>query len=317
MAKILGPARTMLILPMVLIVVLAHAPAAAAATQAAGTADRVDLVRLAAVPPSPGSPTGSVHFEAQVTYTLSSTPAGYLGLFAFEDDAQRSSQHSSEPIPIKAGSGRATIDIEYVPAKQVQNLTLIVGLFTQDERLLGWVATNPMPLASWTARIQFQQAMAARMDGRLSDAVDHLTQAIQASGNTGHLYYWRADTLLRMSRYDEATADYARALQLMPEHRASMVGRAVALLWKGDMDAASADLDAALGMDVEPDEVTGWAHRARGIINASLGRVGEAIDDYEAYLAISPGASDRDQVEDWIAQLRAVAGISRPSGSGG
>jgi tetratricopeptide (TPR) repeat protein len=308
MAKIVGPIRPMLILPMVLIVLLTHAPNTMAAAPADTAPDRLELVRLAAVAPAPGSPPGSMRFEAQLNYTLSSTPAGYLGLFAFEDDAQRSSQHSSDPIPVKAGSGRATVDIEYVPGKQVQRLTLIAGLFTQDERLLGWVATNPMSLSTWAARIQFQQAMAARMDGDHARAADYLTEAIQASPDSGNLYYWRADTRVRLGQYDEAIEDYNKALEMMPQHRASMVGRAVALLWKGEWTEASDDLTAELEMDVEPDEVTGWAHRARGIANAALGKVAEAIGDYEAYLAISPGAADKDEVQGWIAQLRAVAG---------
>ncbi len=310
------PIRQMLILPVVLIVLLGHGPDIAAAAPAAPPPDRLELVRLAAVPPTPGSPPGSIRFEAQLSYTLSATPSGYLALFAFEDDAQRSSQHAADPILINAGAGRATLDIEYVPAPQVKLLTLIAGLFTKEERLLGWMATNPMPLASWTARIQFQEAMAARVAGNHAEAMDHLSQAIQASPDTGNLYYWRADTRVRLGRYDEAIEDYTKALELMPEHRASMLGRGVAWLWKEQWDSARKDLTAALESGGDPDGAAAWAHRARGIVNAALGQPAEAIADYEAYLAITPQAEDRAEVEGWIAQLRPLAGAEQPGQSG-
>ena len=308
MATICRPIRQALILSVVLLVVLGRGIDTVAAAPPAAPTDRMELVRLAAVPPTPDSPPGSIRFEAQVNYTLGATPNGYLALFAFEDDAQRSSQHTSEVIPITAGAGRAVLDIEYVPAPQVKTLTLLAGLFDQNQRLLGWMATNPMPLASWAARIQFEEAMAARMAGNQAEAIEHLSEAIQGSPKTGNLYYWRADAHVHLQQYDEAIEDYTRVLELMPEHRASMLGRGVAWLWKEQWEPALQDLTAALDSSEDPDEVTAWAHRARGVVNAALRRPAEAIADYEAYLAMAPEAADRAEVEGWIAQLRPLAG---------
>ncbi len=304
------------ILPVVLIVLLTHGTLPVAAATASASSNQLQLVKLAAVPPDPNAPPGSIKFQAQVNYTLDASPSGFLALFAFEDNSQRSSQHSSDPIAINAGAGQTNLDIQYVPVHQVKTLTLVAGLFNQDQRLLGWVSTNPMPLASWTARIQFQEAMASRLDRNYAAAVDRLTQAIQASPDTGNLYYWRADSRVRLGQYDDAIHDYGKALELMPEHRASMLGRGVAWLWENQLDPAVKDLTAAIDSSSDPDSVTAWAHRARGIANAALGRPAEAIADYEAYLSMSPQASDSAEVQGWIDQLQPLV-TSNQSGQTG
>jgi len=303
MATSRTPALRILVLPIVLLLVLAGN----SSVMAAVPPDRLEVTGLAAVPVDPDSPPGSMRFRVQVNYALGVTPSGFIALFLFEDDARRSNQRMSNVVPIKTGTGRATLDIEYVPAPQVEMLTLIAGLFDQDQHLLGWVATNPMSLADWAGRVHFEEAMAARLAGNQAGAVVHLTHAIQASPKTGNLYYWRADTLIRLGRYDEAIQDYTRALELMPEHRASMLGRGVAWLWKEQWEAALNDLTAALDAGADADTLTAWAHRARGVANAAMERPAEAIADYEAYLSEAPEAPDRADVEGWIHQLRPFA----------
>ncbi len=297
------PTLRILVLPIVLLVVLAGNSNAVAAAPP----DRLEVVGLAVVPVDPDSPPGSMRFRVQANYALGTTPSGFIALFLFEDDARRSNQRTSNVVPIKAGTGRATLDIEYVPAPQVEMLTLIAGLFDQEEHLLGWVATNPMPLASWAGRVQFEEAMAARLAGNQAGAAEHLTRAIQASPGTGNLYYWRADTLVHLGRYDEAIQDYTKALELMPEHRASMLGRGVAWLWKEQWEVALNDLTAVLDSSADVDTLAAWAHRARGVAHAAMGRPADAIADYEAYLSAAPEAPDRADVEGWIDQLRPFA----------
>ena len=89
----------------------------------------------------------------------------------------------------------------------------------------------------------------------------------------------------------------------MPNDRASRVGRGITNLWLGDAQSAVDDLSAAIGGTTAPDNVTAWAHRARGLAYARLGQAQDAVADYEQYLALSPGATDRDEVAAWIAAL--------------
>jgi regulator of sirC expression with transglutaminase-like and TPR domain len=74
-------------------------------------------------------------------------------------------------------------------------------------------------------------------------------------------------------------------------------------LWLGDGQAALDDLSFAIDTSKSPDRVTAWAYRARGLARASLGQSADAVADYKAYLALTPEAADRAQVEGWIADL--------------
>jgi tetratricopeptide (TPR) repeat protein len=158
-------------------------------------------------------------------------------------------------------------------------------------------------MAPWPGRVAFEKAMAARLDNDLTTADSELSQAIEAAPNTGNYYYWRGDTRVRLDEYDAAVADFSRSIELMPQDRASRVGRGVAELWQGNAQTALDDLSFVINANAPPDRVTAWAHRARGLAFASLGQGSSAVADYQAYLDLSPAATDRDQIEGWIQAL--------------
>jgi tetratricopeptide (TPR) repeat protein len=284
---------------------LAVQPASAQGLPAGGRppGDQVDLIGLKTRQPTPDSPPSAVQFEAVVRYQLQSADSGYVLLFLFENNAESSTQQSSSGIPIQRGSGQLVLDIDYTMRPDVRNLTLVAGVFRQPQHLLAWVSTNPIDLAPWPGRVAFEKAIADRLANQYAAAEQDLTAAIQAAPDTGNYYYWRGDTRVRLERFDDAIADFSRALELMPQDRASRVGRGIAILWRGDPQAAVGDLTAAIDATSTPDRVAAWAHRARGIANSQLGLPSAAIDDYRAYLAIVPDAADRTDVEAWIADL--------------
>ena len=150
----------------------------------------------------------------------------------------------------------------------------------------------------------FDEAMAARQAGDDQQALQELTRAMELAPGNGVLYYWRGDTFNRLTRYDEAIADFTRAIQLMPQDNSSRLGRGVAFLWKGEPAAAVPDLTFAIQHGDRGDPVTAWAHRARGLCQVALGQPSQVIADFEAYLALQPDAPDRAEVESWIAGLR-------------
>ncbi len=283
-----------------LILALPSLPAKAAAPGPA--ADQLALVGLTTDQIDSAVSSSAMRIQAQVAYRLGSVKSGYLALFVFEDNANKASGQS-EPILLTAGGGNVTLDIEYEPGPKIRTVSILVGMFASDKRLLGWMATNPLPLASLGGRLEFQEAMAARADGNNALAVERLSKAISLSPDAGSLYYWRADTLLRLGQYDDALADYDFALSLMPEHAASMVGRGIALVWKQQWEDGAASLSAALDLGLEDGPLAAWAHRARGVAFAAVGRDSEAVADYDSYLTLTPDAPDRAQVEGWMALL--------------
>jgi tetratricopeptide (TPR) repeat protein len=230
-------------------------------------------------------------------------PSGFVLLFLFENSEANSTQDNSNAITIQRGTGQLILNIDYTLRPNVKSLTLVAGIFKGEQKLLAWVSTNPIDMAPWPGRVSFEKAMAARLNNDFASADQALSQAIQDAPDTGNYYYWRGDTRIRLQEYPEAITDFNRSLELMPQDRPSRVGRGIARLWLGDSSAAIDDLSTAITTSQTADRVSAWAYRARGLAYASLGEASEAIADYRAYLELSPTASDRGQVEGWIAEL--------------
>jgi tetratricopeptide (TPR) repeat protein len=278
-------------------------PAAAQSQPGPSLTDRIDLVGLTTRQPSPDAPPNQVQFQATVNYRLQSASEGFVLLFLFENSANDSTQQSSGGIAVQRGGGQLVLNIDYALRPDVRTLTLVAGVFRPPQKLLAWVSTNPIDMGPWPGRVSFEKAMAARLDGDFATAERELSKAIDDAPDTGNYYYWRADTRVRLNQYDVAIADFTRSIELMPNDRASRVGRGIANLWLGDAQSAVDDLSAAIDASTAPDTVAAWAHRGRGLAYAKLGLAQDAIADYQEYLAQSPTATDRDQVAAWIAAL--------------
>jgi tetratricopeptide (TPR) repeat protein len=285
-------------------VCLTLAGAAPVAAQSAPVGpDRIDLVGLVTRQPTPGSPTNQVQFHVTANYKLQSAPEGFVLLFLFENSADDSTQQSSNGIPVKTGSGQLELDIDYVLKQDVRTLTLVAGLFKGEQKLVAWVSTNPIDMGPWPGRVSFEKAMAARLNNDLTGAEASLGQAIIDAPATGNYYYWRGDTRIRLEHFADAAVDFSRSIELMPQDRASRVGRGIARLWLGESQGAVEDLSFAIDATGTPDRITAWAYRARGLAHAALGDTAGAVSDYQAYLTLSPDANDRALVQNWISEL--------------
>jgi hypothetical protein len=278
-------------------------PAAAQSQAPTAGTDRIDLVGLTTRQPEPNSPSNQVRFEATVNYKLDSNDTGFVLLFLFENTAADSTQQSTNGIPVQRGNGQMVLDIDYALKPDVRTLTLVAGLFKSEQKMVAWVSTNPIDMGPWPGRVSFEKAMTDRLNNDYASADQDLSQAIQEAPATGNYYYWRGDTRVRLEQYDAAVTDFSRSLELMPQDRASRVGRGVSQLWLGQAQAAIDDLSTVIAGGGTPDRITAWAYRARGLAHASLNQAQDAVTDYNAYLSLSPAAADRAQVEGWIAAL--------------
>jgi tetratricopeptide (TPR) repeat protein len=244
-----------------------------------------------------------VQFHTTVNYKLASADGGFVLLFLFENSADESSQQSSNGIPVKQGNGQLQLDIDYTLKPDVHSLTLVAGLFKGEQKLFAWVSTNPIDMVPWPGRVSFEKAMAFRLNNDLAAAESSLSLAIEDAPTTGNYFYWRGDTRIRLEHFADANTDLSRSIELMPQDRASRVGRGIARLWLGQSQAAVEYLSFAIDTSAQPDRITAWAYRARGLANTALGDAELAVAEYRSYLALSPEANDRAQVEAWIADL--------------
>ncbi|MDQ3701304.1 MAG: tetratricopeptide repeat protein [Chloroflexota bacterium] len=265
--------------------------------------DELELFRISADVQTPVDSAGRIRFDTTVNYQLLSASSGFVLLFVFEGDSPSATRNSELGYKVAAGAGQATLASVYQPRPGVETVTLLAGLFKEDETLLAWSSTTPISLSSWPGRAAFAGAMSARSGGDYGKAVGQLTSAIDFAPQNASFYYWRADTQMHLNQYDAAIADFNRALELVPDDRASLVGRGVARLWKDDWQAAIADVTPIIEAPGPADQLTAWALRARGIARAALGLTEPALADYQGYLALAPQATDRATVEQWIAEL--------------
>jgi tetratricopeptide (TPR) repeat protein len=279
------------------------AQSAGAAAAAPPAADGVELVEMTAPFHAPQSPPGVLGFELTLRYQLVSARGAFLVIFLLENGADPSTQEPTSAAEVSGGAGQVSMDITYQPSAAAKNVSVVAALFKDEQTMLAYVMTKPIPVAGAPGRAQFDQALDASEAGDFGAAAQLLTRAIAIAPSVPHYYYWRADALIRLGDYDGAIADYNKTIELAPNDRASRVGRGVAHLWKGENDAAVADLSWAIERSRTGDRWKAGALRARGLAYAALGRPTEAIADYRAYLALVPNAPDRAQVEGWIAEL--------------
>jgi tetratricopeptide (TPR) repeat protein len=266
-------------------------------------ADRIDLVALTTRQPQPDAPSNLVQFQTTVNYRFQSAESGFVLLFLFENSASDSSQQSSDAVVVQRGTGQLVLNIDYALRPDVRTLTLVAALFKGEQQLVAWVSTNPIDMAPWPGRVAFEKAMAARLNQNFGAAELELSTAILDAPETFNYYYWRGDTRIRLNDLLGALSDFDRSVELMPQDRPSRVGRGIARLWLGQAQLAVEDLSVAIDSVSKADRVSAWAYRARGLARASLGQSADAVADYQAYLALTPDAADRAQVEGWIADL--------------
>lgn len=274
-----------------------------AATATPAPADQIQFRGLSTALVDSGDNGSELRFDAEVGYRLESTANAYLLLVVFEDGARSATQSLANQKPAASGTGAATLSLSYTVRPSVKQLTILAGLFSAKQELLAFSATKPFSAAAIVGRAHFDAALAARRAHQFPQAVDELTKAIHAAPSHGDLYYWRADTLVRMGSFDRAIADYNQALALMPGNRASHLGRAIARMWKGDWARSLEDLDFIINQSSSPDRITVWAYRARGVAHAMQGQTLAAIKDYRSYLSTISTPAEIFQIQRWITDL--------------
>jgi TolB-like protein/Tfp pilus assembly protein PilF len=98
----------------------------------------------------------------------------------------------------------------------------------------------------------------------------------------GYYYYWG------FRRYDEATAEFQRTLQLAPNNVEALKGLAFIARRRGNFDQALADLQRILGL--APRDRQNWAEY--GVTYEILRRYADAVQQLDRALAIDPDYVD-------------------------
>src|SRR5262245_53993761 len=105
-----------------------------------------------------------------------------------------------------------------------------------------------------------------------------LTEVISRDPNNAESYNVRGSALGRAGRYDEAMADFNRAIELNPNFSRAYFNRALIYRRNGDTQRALADYNAA----IRADSRYAPAYVGRGNMYRQNGQLDLAVNDYNA-----------------------------------
>ena len=141
-------------------------------------------------------------------------------------------------------------------------------------------------VAGWGRRLR--EGVESLAGDRYGEAARMFSALLEGSGLEAR---WRAAVLGRRGetyrltgRYEEALADFDRAIELDPDYAWAIANRGEAYEALGRYEEALADFDRAMEFDPDLD----WAIASRGQVYEALGRYEEALADFERAIEIDP-----------------------------
>jgi Flp pilus assembly protein TadD len=134
------------------------------------------------------------------------------------------------------------------------------------------------------ARVHNLLGAAYHRQGRLVEALESYTRAIQQNPNYPKAYNNRGDVLLKAGNYQGAIQDFNRAIALAPDLALSYANRGLAHALSGNFTKAMADFDQCLSIDGSTAE----AYFYRGNLYHLLGDFDQALDNYNRAITLQP-----------------------------
>ncbi|MDB5705583.1 MAG: hypothetical protein JWN66_2699 [Sphingomonas bacterium] len=128
-------------------------------------------------------------------------------------------------------------------------------------------------------------AVYVKQPARYVSTEKEITASLGKTPTTASAFVDRGNMLLDHQRFDEAIADFDKALALDPKYAVALADRGITYVWKNDEAAATRDLDAAAAID--PRQVV--VYRARAMMAMHHDKMPEAIAALSTALDLQPG----------------------------
>ncbi len=153
--------------------------------------------------------------------------------------------------------------------------------------ILGFFGAAAQPAAA-DAAADFILATDAHKKGQRQQALTLVTKAIDANEATGrdlaNMHYFRAEVYSLMGKLDEAIADYAKTIEILPDHAPAFHDRALVYALQKKYAEALDDLSRA--QFLIPRSPLPYFNRGR--VYETMGKREEAILEYRRARALSP-----------------------------
>ncbi len=140
---------------------------------------------------------------------------------------------------------------------------------------------------------------AAFMKGDLQKALDAALAERRANPNIVESYLLAAEVYMVTRKYTQCTTEYQQAIKIKPQGGDNYVKLARCYRLSGSYDVAQSMLDIAA------EKESGYAelYKERGALYQVQGEKEAALKAYEKYLALSPNAVDKTEIEALMSQL--------------
>jgi tetratricopeptide (TPR) repeat protein len=119
---------------------------------------------------------------------------------------------------------------------------------------------------------------------QFDEAIADYAKAIELNPQKVSAYAGRGRALFGKKQFDESIADFTKAIGLDPKNTEAYINRGNALQAKSDLDRALADYTKVI--ELEPQKSIGY--ELRGLAQATAGHQQEAIADYTKGIEINP-----------------------------
>lgn len=133
----------------------------------------------------------------------------------------------------------------------------------------------------------FQSGILSLKGERPAEAVGYLTRELAEHPQNGKAWYYRGVSHANLGEWNEAKADFDRALELMPGDANTLLRRSEAHIQNKSYDAAMLDLQAVLRAH-QAGPVAEHALMACGEVRMRLGDHAGAIATYDRFITIAP-----------------------------
>ncbi len=146
----------------------------------------------------------------------------------------------------------------------------------------------------------FNLATAYTASGEYEHALESFGRAEPLKSNALEIFRGKGRVLLKLRKYPEAIACLERAAILAPTDASAHNDLGEAHREAEDFAKAASAFEAALKLD----SAYGLARYNLGLTYAALGRIDDAIEQFQTYLRDAPDAPDAGKVKEWISKLQ-------------
>jgi len=134
------------------------------------------------------------------------------------------------------------------------------------------------------AELRVQSGDAYYYNGKFEEAIAEYTKALPSSPDNAGIWFARGTAYNYLKQYEEAIADYTKAIELDPEDPAAYNNRGIANYYQEQYDCAIADYDKAI--ELQPR--LALAYLGRGVAYKDQKQYDRAIADYEKAIELKP-----------------------------